>query len=179
MLDVAMGNTAQVARAVAEGEAELGLVEGAVDNPALSCITIGAEALSLVVAPDHPWAGGPAAADLDLRASRWVLREPGSGTRAAFEQVLAARGLALSDLTVAMVLPGNEAVRSAVEAGAGAGVMSRTVARLGVARGALVEVDLPLPPRQFLLLRHKQRYRSKAAEAFLALASAPADDQSI
>jgi DNA-binding transcriptional LysR family regulator len=56
--------------------------------------------------------------------------------------------------------------------------MSRTVARPGIVRGSLVEVDIPLPPRQFLLLRHKQRYRSKAGEAFLELAAA-FDDQSI
>ena len=87
---------------------------------------------------------------------------------------MAQRGLAIGDLAVAMVLPGNEAVRSAVEAGAGAGVMSQTVARLGVARRALVEVALDLPPRQFHLLRHKQRYRSRAGDAFLALAQRPA-----
>ena len=69
-----------------------------------------------------------------------------------------------------MVLPGNEAVRTAVEAGAGAGLMSQTVARLGVALGALVEIDLDLPPRQFHLLRHKQRYRSRAGDAFLQVA---------
>lgn len=169
-LEVAMGNTAQVARAVAEGEAELGLVEGEIDDPVLSRSVIDAEALSLVVAPDHPWAKAKPGPDLDLRTSRWVLREPGSGTRAAFEHELERRGLKLDDLTIAMVLPGNEAVRSAVEAGAGAGVMSRTVARLGVARGALVEIDLALPVRQFYLLRHKQRYRSKAGDAFLAMA---------
>ena len=32
-IDVAIGNTAQVARAVAEGDAEIGLVEGLVDDP--------------------------------------------------------------------------------------------------------------------------------------------------
>jgi DNA-binding transcriptional LysR family regulator len=139
-IDVAIGNTAQVARAVAEGDAEIGLVEGLVDDPVLARAVVGEE------------------------------REPGSGTRAAFEQLLAPRGLSLADLKIAMVLPGNEAVRTAVEAGAGAGLMSQTVARLGVALGALVEIDLDLPPRQFHLLRHKQRYRSRAGDAFLQVA---------
>lgn len=169
-LDVAMANTAQVARAVAEGEAELGLVEGLVDHPALSRSVIDTEALSLVVSPDHPWANHPPGAALDLASTRWVLREPGSGTRAAFQDMLTRREMSLADLTIAMVLPGNEAVRTAVEAGAGAGVMSRTVALLGVKRGALVEVELDLPPREFHLLRHKQRYRSKAGDAFFAMA---------
>jgi DNA-binding transcriptional LysR family regulator len=169
-IDVAIGNTAQVARAVAEGDAEIGLVEGLVDDPVLARAVVGEERLSLVVAPSHPWAGASHRADHDLTQTRWVLREPGSGTRAAFEQLLAPRGLSLADLKIAMVLPGNEAVRTAVEAGAGAGLMSQTVARLGVALGALVEIDLDLPPRQFHLLRHKQRYRSRAGDAFLQVA---------
>jgi DNA-binding transcriptional LysR family regulator len=69
-----------------------------------------------------------------------------------------------------MVLPGNEAVRSAVEAGAGAGVMSRSLAGLGIARGALVELPIDLPVRDFHLLRHKQRYRSRAGDVFLDIA---------
>jgi DNA-binding transcriptional LysR family regulator len=173
-IDVAIGNTAQVARAVAEGIAEIGLVEGEVDDPVLSRSVIDEEKLTLVVAPTHPWAAEPDRPDHDLTRTSWVLREPGSGTRAAFEHLLARRGLAIGDLAIAMVLPGNEAVRSAVEAGAGAGVMSQAVARLGVARRALVEVALDLPPRQFHLLRHKQRYRSRAGDAFLALAQRPA-----
>ena len=169
-IDVAIGNTAQVARAVAEGDAEIGLVEGEVDDPVLSRSVIDEEQLSLVVAPSHPWASAHKSAEHDLTKTTWVLREPGSGTRAAFEHMLAGRHLALSDLKISMVLPGNEAVRSAVEAGAGAGVMSQTVARLGVARKALVEIAFDLPPRQFYLLRHKQRYRSRAGDAFLEMA---------
>jgi DNA-binding transcriptional LysR family regulator len=167
-IDVAIGTTAQVARSVSEGEAEIGLVEGLVDDASLAQSVVGEERLSLAVAPSHPWATTPRAADHDLTQTNWVLCEPGSGARAAFEQLLARRGLTVADLTVSMVLPGNEAVRSAVESGAG--VMSRTVARLGVALNALVEIALDLPPRAFHLLRHKQRYRSQAGDAFVDVA---------
>ena len=51
----------------------------------------------------------------DLPESAWVLREPGSGTRSAFEAALAAAGLAPGALPVALELPSNEAVRAAVE----------------------------------------------------------------
>ncbi|MEI9963899.1 MAG: LysR substrate-binding domain-containing protein [Caulobacteraceae bacterium] len=170
MLDVAIGNTAQVAGAVADGAAEIGLVEGLVEDPALERAVIDHERLSLVVGRDHPWAIAPPQGEPDLTATEWVVREPGSGTRSSFENALAARGLSLADLKIAMVLPGNEAVRSAVEAGAGAGVMSQSLASLGVARGALVELPIDLPPRDFHLLRHRQRYRSRAGDAFLDIA---------
>jgi DNA-binding transcriptional LysR family regulator len=53
VLDVAIGNTAQVARAVADGDAEIGLVEGIVDDPVLNRTVIDQERLSLVVGRDH------------------------------------------------------------------------------------------------------------------------------
>ena len=170
-LDVAIGNTALVARAVAEGDAELGLVEGEVDDPVLRGSVIDHERLTLVVGRGHPWAAQRMAGPPDLATTAWVLREPGSGTRSAFEAALAKRGLSVADLNVAMVLPGNEAVRSAVEAGAGAAVMSESVAAPAVASGALVALPLDMPPRAFHLLRHKQRYRSRAGDAFVEIAT--------
>jgi DNA-binding transcriptional LysR family regulator len=81
--------------------------------------------------------------------------------------MLAKLDLRLADLDVAMVLPGNEAVRGAVEAGAGAAVLSRSVVVSGLASGRLVEVLHDFPTRPFHLLRHKQRYRSRAGDTFI------------
>ncbi|QZO01749.1 hypothetical protein K6K41_10495 [Chenggangzhangella methanolivorans] len=66
-----------------------------------------------------------------------------------------------------MVLASNEAVRSAVEAGAGATVLSRLVAKFSIATGALVVVPFQLPTRRFLSLRHRERHVTKATQAFL------------
>lgn len=171
-LDIAIGNTAQVARAVAEGEAELGLVEGEVDDPVLERSLLDHDDLALIVAAAHPWAG-LAAEPEDLTASAWVMREAGSGTRAALEAALKARGLGLADLTIAMTLPANEAVRTAVRAGAGAALLSRSVAVPGLAAGLLAEVPFAVAPRAFHRLRHRERRLSLAASAFLGLGGAP------
>jgi DNA-binding transcriptional LysR family regulator len=173
-LEIEIGNTATVARAVIEGAAELGLVEGEVDDPALTREVLDHDHLSLVVGRGHRWAGLKTEPE-DLTAVEWVVREPGSGTRAALEQALAARGLRLADLTLAMTLPGNEAVRSAVRAGAGATLISRSVVTVGLETGALVEVPFAVPPRPFYRLRHRQRYRSRVGDAFLAIAGGMAD----
>ncbi len=164
-LEVAIGNTAGVAKAVAEGEAELGLVEGEVDDPALGRTVVDHDRLALVVGADHPWARMGPKAKIDPRATSWVSREPGSGTRAAFVAAMERDGLSLTDLDIALVLPSNEAVRSAVEAGAGAAVIAFSAAAPGLRSGLLREVALTLPKRAFTLLRHKQRYRSRAGDA--------------
>jgi DNA-binding transcriptional LysR family regulator len=57
-----------------------------------------------------------------------VLRESGSGTRQVFEAAWRGFGLDPAELKIVLELPSNEAVRGAVEAGAGATVLSRLVA---------------------------------------------------
>ncbi|PZR33028.1 LysR family transcriptional regulator [Caulobacter segnis] len=167
VLDVTIGNTRQVAEAVAEGLAELGFVEGPVENPALDVSVVDQDQPVILVAPDHPWARSPPRA-ADLLDTAWVLREPGSGTRAAFDLLLERADIDPAAVSIAITLPDNEPVRGAIESGMGAGVLSRSVAAASLAAGTLVEVPFDLPPRAYWLVRHKDRWRGKAGEAFLA-----------
>lgn len=169
-LDV--GNTQSVADAVREGEADLGLVEGGIDDAALVAERIGQDHMAIVVAPGHPWARKRRLAAADLQAARWIMREPGSGTRSALEEMLAAQGVDLAALQVALTLPSNEAVRAAVMSAGFVAVLSELVAAPYIAAGLLAKVRVDLPPRDFFLLRHRERYRSRAAQAFEALVRA-------
>ena len=78
--------------------------------------------LALVVGPTHPWASRRSVKAPDLLTAEWILRERGSGTRSEFEAALARGGVPADRLNVVLELPSNEAVRMAVEAGAGATV---------------------------------------------------------
>ncbi|GLR67198.1 LysR family transcriptional regulator [Acidocella aquatica] len=168
-IELTVGNTTQVARAVLEGIAEMGLVEGNVEAPSLLSRQVARDSMVLVVGPDHPWASVEKLEPAQLTQSEWVLREPGSGTRSEFEHALAGFGLNISNLRVALELPSNEAVRGAVEAGLGATALSASVAAPSLEAGLLRQVNLLLPERAFHLLRHKQRTPSRAGAAFGAL----------
>lgn len=167
---LSVGNTADVARAVTEGTAEVGFVEGAFTGPALVGEVVARDRLVVVVAPGHPWATAPGEGHVDPADSEWVLREPGSGTRSAFEGCLPSGAVALR---VAMELPSNEAVRAAVEAGLGATALSASVAAPSIEAGLLVRVPFPLPDRAFTAIRHAGRHGGRAVEALLALVRAP------
>lgn len=173
-LDVRVGNTREVAHAVCEGEAELGFVEGEVASPVLARQTVGADRLLVLVAPEHPWAKRRRLDARDLQSAAWVLRERGSGTRASFEAELVRIGVALEALSVAMTLPSNEAVLAAVSAGAGATAVSESVASAHLQRGELAPAPLALPARSYQLLRHQDRYQTRAAQAFAMLATSDA-----
>ncbi len=148
-LRLAVGNTTDAADAVRAGQAELGFVEGALDDPTLASTTIARDQLVLVVAPNHHFAGATALAPEDLAGADWVLREAGSGTRSAFEAALTEAGLAPAQLRVTLELPSNEAVRAAVEAGGGATVLSETVVAAAIRAGTLVRAAFELPSRPF------------------------------
>jgi DNA-binding transcriptional LysR family regulator len=173
-LSLVIGNTAQVARAVLEGEANLGFVEGDVAYPLLARVPVAADRLVLVVGAGHPWAGRARLEAGELTGTGWVLRERGSGTRQVFEDALAGFGVDPGRLDVHMELPSNEAVCAAVQGGAGATVISRLVAAAGLASGSLTELPLAFPERRFTVLRHGDRHSSRAEAALLELIRATA-----
>ena len=162
-----IGNTAMVAAAVANGEAEIGFVEGEVTDDRLVIEPVATDALVVVVGADHPWADGRALSRDDLvNGTSWVLREEGSGTRSEVRAALAAERISLTDLRIAMELPSNEAVLSAASSGRCATALSRAAAAPLIAQGRLCVAGLTLPTRSFLMLTHKERHPGLAGEAF-------------
>ncbi len=172
-IGLTVGNTAQVAAAIHEGAAALGFVEGTVDDPVLESQVVARDQLVVVVGADHDWTrSSEPITPQRLAESEWVLREAGSGTRSVFETALAGFGIAPSSLRVTLELPSNESVRAAVEAGLGATAISASAAAPSIEAGLLHAVDVRLPERDFHVLRHMQRYRSRAADALLAVIGA-------
>jgi DNA-binding transcriptional LysR family regulator len=166
---LAIGNTAQVAAAVESEMAELGFVEGAVESEHFASTPVARDQLVVVVGLEHPWGGRDRLTRGDLVEGEWTLREPGSGTRSVFEDALSQLGIEPNTLRIQLELPSNEAVRAAVEAGLGATAISASVAAPSIEAGLLHQVDFPLPEREFHVLRHRERYRSRAAEALLTM----------
>jgi DNA-binding transcriptional LysR family regulator len=171
-IHLTIGNTEQAAAAVEAGASEVGFVEGTVENENFVVTPVARDQLIVVTAPDHPWAGLARLTAADLLEGDWVLREPGSGTRSVFEGAVSKQGLDPRALRIQLELPSNEAVRAAVEAGLGATAISASVAAPSIESGLLQQVNFRLPERRFYALRHRDRYRSRAAEALLAMVSA-------
>lgn len=173
-MHLTIGNTETVAEQVHDGAIDLGFVEGSVDDASLAITPVAEDELVLVVSKAHPWAAKAAIAPVVLKETPWVFREKGSGTQALFETTLDRMGVPLSQLDVVLELPSNEAVRAAVEDGAGAAVLSQLAAAAALAAGSLVAVDFPLPKRQFFVLQHKEHYVTRAEREFFALIQTPA-----
>lgn len=113
----------------------------------------------------HPWARRAAMSLGELAGQKMVMRESGSITRAILEQALARRAIKVDAV---MEIASREALREAVVAGIGIGVVS--AAEFG-ADARLVAVPLREKSLQMseYLVRLAERRPSRAVRAFLEL----------
>lgn len=171
-LALTVGNTTQVAQAVTDGTADLGFVEGETAQDHLLRRVVARDELVLLMAHDHVRARQRRLDADDYRGFTWILREPGSGTRAAAEAHFNTMGLAAGDLDVALELPSNEAILAAVAAGRCVSILSsRAVGEAAGSKGLRMRriAWSPRPERAFAVLTHSERHRTKAVTAMLEL----------
>ncbi|MBO6520409.1 MAG: LysR family transcriptional regulator [Rhodospirillales bacterium] len=173
LLNLTISNTRDVEHAVATGAADIGFVEGTTRTPQLVLDEVDHDQLVMVASAHRN--------DIDdlgsTKLSRipLVVREPGSGTREVLENLALKAGYKWQDLNIVLELPSNEAVREAVEAGAGATLISRHVIAGAIEGGALRVIDMNVPPRSYHMVRHRDRVPSAARRAFVEMILAKTD----
>lgn len=167
-LELEIGNTAQIQAAVAEGRVDLGLTEGFVAGESLEVSVFARDEMTLIVSPRHPWAAERGISLEELRKSRLIARERGSGTRDVVEAALAKLGF---DNEAAMTLGSTEAVKNAVAQDLGVAFVSRLAVQLELYAGVLAEVSVEGVSIQRSLHRILQRgkHTNAATAAFLLL----------
>jgi len=168
---LSVGNTAQAVQAVREGEAELGLIEGAVDEPLVTRHRIATDRLVVITSAERPWSAPSRVTAADLASASWVLREPGSGTRSQFEDALRRRGVDPAMLPTVLELPSNEAVLAAVATGGLLAAVSELAAAPMLQARLLRRVPFRLPLRHFELIHHRDRRPGRATQALIELLS--------
>lgn len=117
---VTIGNSAAVVDALLNYEAEFGLLSEYRMDDRLAVLAAMRHPIVLMMPADHPWAGRGAVDIDELRGQPMILREQGSATRRRFEAALAA---ARVTPRVVLEIGSREAVREAVAAGLGVGVV--------------------------------------------------------
>lgn len=107
--------------------------------------------IACITSPDDAAAAGRPVVGMQLADRAWLLREPGSGTRALCEEFLDDRGLRPKTLT----LGSNGAIKQAVKAGLGVSLLPRAAVEPELTSGWLGEIALAdgPAPRPWYLLR--------------------------
>ena len=167
-LYVRIGMSTEVIAELLDGQIDVGLVIGTVEDERIEAEPIMDNELVLIVPPDHRWASLPSVGPHDLVGEPMLTTGRGSWHRS-----LIARGLAAHGVTLDIVAESNShpAVARLVEAGVGAGIVSRLSVADELARGRLVAVPLrEVDFRSSIALAvHRDRHPTPALRAFREL----------
>jgi LysR family transcriptional regulator, low CO2-responsive transcriptional regulator len=168
-IELAVHNRDSVVQRLEQGLDDLAVMMLPPEDLALERVPFLDNPLVVIVPVTHALAGRPAALS-DLAQERWLMREPGSGTRKVAQEHFAQCGFAPR---VAMSLGSNEAIKHAVAAGLGVAVISQlaVAASLPAAQAARLQVlqvrGFPLQRRWSVVWR-KDRSLSAAARRFVS-----------
>jgi len=131
--------------------------------------------LVIIAAPEHPLVAKTKISPSDLNEETFMIREPGSGTRATMERYFADVGV---NPRHRMELISNESLKQAVMAGLGLAFISAHTVRLECEVGRLVILPVIGTPivRRWYVVHRPEKQLLPVAEAFRAflIAEAPA-----
>ncbi|MCU7960545.1 MAG: LysR family transcriptional regulator [gamma proteobacterium symbiont of Bathyaustriella thionipta] len=121
--------------------------------------------LVMIATPGHTLASQSAIPIKQFEDERFVVREAGSGTRAAIERFFIAAGVSFH---TGMEMTSNEAIKQAVEAGLGLGIVSRHTIGLELRTGNLISLDVQGFPimRDWYVVHRKGKRLSPVAKKF-------------
>ncbi len=166
-LTIQIHNTRVAEQLIVERKVDVGFVEGEVGHEQI-LVQKWFEDELVVIANPHDVLAINNRFNLarDIRRSKWVMREKGSGTAQMFKKKIGAH---VTDLNVAMELGHTEAVKKAVEAGCGLACLSNLAVSGEIERKELKElylegVDMK---RSLLIIQHKNKVNTKLMNEFI------------
>lgn len=169
-LDVS--NRESVLDQLAANRIDLAIMGQVPDGLGLEAIRFMDNPLVVIAPPDHALARKKQVSLADLASQAFLVREAGSGTRGAMARFFDARGLALD---TSMELSSNEAIKQAVQAGLGLGILSLQTLEMELALKRLVVLDVEAFPimRHWYVVHRAEKRLSPAAQAFRSFVLAP------
>ena len=168
-------NTRSVLRMLLEFRVDVALVEGPVSDARVIVEPWKDDELIVIAPPPHPLTKATGIPAAMIAREPFLVREPGSGTRAVTEEALAAHGVRLRNT---MRVGGTEAIKQAVAAGLGLAIVSRAAAADQIALGRIAMLPLEGLTIRRTLAQIKLQGRASTASArqFETLLAQPVEE---
>ena len=165
-------STRRTSWGVSNGQVDLAIIGGEVPSDlqdTLQIIPYAEDELALILPTFHPLAKVETIQKEDLYKLKFISLDSQSTIRKVIDKVLSQGGIDTKRLRVEMELNSIEAIKNAVQAGLGAAFVSTTAIEKELAMNVLHiapirEVEVR---RTLYVILNPNRYRSKAAEAFI------------
>jgi len=158
-------NREHLLRQLADNEKDIAIMGRPPEDADLVTEPFADNPLVVVAAPDHPLVGVQPIPLYMLQDQTFVVREKGSGTRTAMQRFFEEHNLSI---TSSMEMNENEAIKQAVQAGMGLGVVSIHTIELELETKRLVILDVEDFPimRHWYLVHRKEKRLSPITQAF-------------
>ncbi|MCK1993609.1 LysR family transcriptional regulator [Peribacillus muralis] len=139
-LQVVIGNTEEIVKAVRLYKVDIGLIEGQTNEKELSVHPFMQDELFVVSSNDHELACKDEVTIADLHDRAWVTREVGSGTREYLNHVIRSNGLKIKSI---LTISSNQGIKETlIKHGAGLALLSRSVIERDVQNKILSIIQL-------------------------------------
>lgn len=170
-LQIRVGNTHAVGRALIDCEVDLALVEGQVNDPRIVATHWRDDELQIIAPPHAALARRRRPSVNELNTQVWLVREPGSGTREITDRLMRTHGIK-PERTIEF--GSNEGIARAVAAGLGVAMLPvravRELLRMGELRTLTpLHSSAASLTRPLLLLQLRERPASALVRAFCEL----------
>lgn len=162
---LAVGNREELSRMLHDNEVDLAVMGRPPRELDTRAEPFAAHPLVIIASPEHPLAKRREIAPKTLDGEPFIVREPGSGTRAAMERFFRDQRITPTPI---MEMASNETIKQAVIANMGLAFVSLHTVALELSVGQLVLLDvvgLPLM-RRWYIVNIQAKPLSPAAEAF-------------
>ena len=159
-------NTQLIEELIMENKVDIALVEGYVKSDELEVFDIGKDELIFIANPNNPIFSKDKITLKDLEDEKFIMREPGSGTREIIENYLINKGC---NYNVYMELGNTEAIVRVVETGLGIACVSCKSIDERINEGLIKEIKIDdiKVSRDLYLIYHKDKFISKNLEIFI------------
>jgi DNA-binding transcriptional LysR family regulator len=164
-LRLAVSNREAVVRELTENTVDLAIMGRPPRGLETEAAAFARHPIAIIAAPDHPLVGRKRVPLARLAGETFIIRERGSGTRAAMEHVFAERGFHARET---LEMSSNETIKQAVMAGMGIAFLSMHTIGLELRAGRLALLAVSGLPvmREWYVIHRRGKRLTPAAQAF-------------
>ncbi len=158
-------NTEHIIQQLLKFNIDIGFIEGNCYADEMEVIPWKKDELIVIASPKHALAKKKNITIEELHNAKWILREPGSGTREKFEEAMGKK------IRPFLELGHTEAIKKAVHLGYGISCLSKTAVADALKNGELAQLKTPFLKltRDFFILLHKEKHTTAVLIEFIRL----------
>lgn len=157
-MDLKVYNSEQIVEKLHKHEINLGFIESMLSYPALKQVPFAEDELIIIVSPFNKHIDSTKISVEELLHLPFIIREKGSGTRQVMEDALRKNKINPENLNIIMELQQTETIKSAVEAGIGISIISKSAVKKEIQLQTIkqLKIDGLSLHRSFYMIYHEE-----------------------